>query len=145
MLTISSKCLSYQLQTLITNVRLSNITQRVLGCALDNKSHNFTLKNARSRLFPERSSTMCLVYFPAPFFTIHTLCFIISVCWRLNRAQGLNGFASSVCIPVGKPYSTCPRISFSHSFLHAPMSLSHKRTHANCQTRPNIWILCEAS
>lgn len=75
---------------------------------------------------PDAHTKHFLVCVSAQFCTVHTSWFIISVCYRLNRAQGLNGFASSVCIPVGRPYSTCLRISFSHSFLQVPMSLLHR-------------------
>lgn len=60
--------------------------------------------------------------------------FAANVFLQTSRAEGLDGFASSMCIPVGRPYSTCHRFSFSHSFLKAPPpSHSQKRTQANCQ------------
>lgn len=54
---------------------------------------------------------------------------------RQEKPRGLDGFASSMCIPVGRPYSTCHRFGFSHSFLKPPSPMSHlqERTRANCQ------------
>lgn len=88
------------------------------------------------------------VCFPVQFYTAHAVHYGLLSEFATGKIEPRVGFASSVCIPVGRPYSTCPRISFSHSFLQVLMSLLHRRTHANCQTRtqqtqPNPWIFCE--
>lgn len=99
----------------------TTLSNYVLGCVLHNESHNVTV----------------IMYWPKISLTVflQNSCIIVSCrCLRqTGHSKGLNGFASSACIPVGRPYSTCPRISFSHSFLQLPMSLSFTDTHANCQ------------
>lgn len=72
--------------------------------------------------------------------------FAADVFSRQEEPRGLDGFASSVRIPVGRPYSTCHRFGFSHSFLKAPHHHHHppprharkKRTQANCQKRHRL-------
>lgn len=48
---------------------------------------------------------------------------------RHAAPRGLDGFASSMCIPVGRPDSTCYRFGFSHSFLKAPPCHTCKNAH----------------
>lgn len=64
--------------------------------------------------------------------------FASSVFSRHAKPRGLDGFVSSMCIPVGRSCSTCHRFGFSHSFLKAtrpppPCPSRKKRTQANCQ------------
>lgn len=126
----------HKVDVLISLSKLQFVNMKSMGW-LKKKKKSFNDFNLRvcKLLTCDPVLQVFFVCFPVQFYTAHAVHYGLLSVFATGKIEPRVGFASSVCIPVGRPYSTCPRISFSHSFLQVFMSLLHRRTHANCQTR----------